>query len=339
MQALNQSFNQFLPIIEEDLRTILTPPENQPQGLFQMMHYHMGWSDEHGNPAETRGGKRIRPLVSMLVAQAINGDFNSARPGAAAVELVHNFSLLHDDIQDASPLRRNRPTVWKIWGEPQAINSGDTMFSLAQIAIIRLSRVHDHRTVRALQVLNETAVELTRGQYLDMRFEEQAAVTTEEYLYMINGKTAALLGGSTQLGALSAGADESIQANYRDFGINLGMAFQVRDDILDIWGDPEKTGKLAGVDIVHKKKTLPVLYALQHSASLRDRYLSQEQFTKDDVPSIIAMLDDVSAREFAEEKAKQYTQQTRAALEAAQPTGEAADALNELVDYLLHRKS
>lgn len=338
MPALTDHFNEYLPLIEEDLQTLLRPPETYPNTFYHMLQYHMGWVDQDGKPTEVSSGKRIRPVLCLLVADAIDNHAELARPSAAAVELIHNFSLLHDDIQDASPLRRNRPTVWKIWGEAQAINTGDTMFALSQLAVIRLSKTHDATTVKALEVLNDTSLELTRGQYLDMSFEQQETVPTDAYIDMIKGKTAALLGGATRLGALAAGAEDKLQEAYYQFGFNLGLAFQVRDDILDIWGDPQNTGKQAGVDIIQRKKSLPVLFGLQHNMTLRELYADTDEFTSEDVPYVISLLDDVNARGYAEDLARQYTEKTTAALNVAEPKGTAAEALHELVDYLLHRK-
>ncbi len=337
MQALNDSFDKYLPLIEEDLRAILKIRQGAPEEFFRMLQYHMGWVNADGSPTDKVSGKRIRPVLCLLVAAAINNTPDVARPSAAAIELIHNFSLLHDDIQDGSPMRRNRETVWKIWGEAQAINAGDAMFSLAQLALIQLSTEKNASTVRALEILNETALELTRGQYLDMRFEQQDNVTTDAYINMIEGKTAALLAGSTQLGALAAGADELTQQAYYAFGLNLGLAFQVRDDILDIWGDSQNTGKQAGVDIIQHKKSLPILFGLQNNEALRERYAAQAEFAAAEVSEIITLLDDVNARGYAEELARKYTEKTTQALDKAAPSGQAAQALYELVDYLLYR--
>lgn len=339
MTLLTGYFERYLPLIESDLRVALSPPAGSPPLFYQMLHYHMGWVDPSGQPVEASAGKRIRPLLCLLVCEAACGRPDPARPAAAAVELVHNFSLLHDDIQDRSPVRRSRATVWAIWGEPQAINAGDALFTLAFLAIPRLAQppLPCGLTAHMLAVLAQTCLELTRGQHLDLSFEGREAVSTAEYLDMIAGKTAALLGGSAHLGALAAGAGELAQGHFQAFGYNLGMAFQVLDDVLDIWGDPAATGKEPAVDIRQRKKSLPVLLGLERSSHLRALYASPTPFDDALVNQVIDLLDEVGARQYAEELARRYSSKTLEHLAAASPQGDAGQALYELVETLLHR--
>lgn len=339
MAILSDYFERLLPIIEEDLQRMLLSPPYYPPQYYRMLHYHMGWIDDEGNPISAETGKRIRPILALITAEAVSGDANAARPAAAAVELIHNFSLLHDDIQDASPLRRGRKTAWRVWGKEQSINAGDAMFALAYLAIPRLaSEGADPAILHQLTcILGETCVELTRGQHLDMLFEAQETVSTDNYLSMIAGKTAALIAASTEMGAISAGADAEQRVHYREFGRNLGLAFQVLDDVLDIWGDPKLTGKKAAVDIYDRKKSLPVLYGLANSAELNDLYAEQTNMTKERVQQAIALLDGVDARGYAESLARHYSDATLSELEAASPQGSAGEALYEVVDYLLRR--
>lgn len=339
MTHLEDVFARLLPVIEADLQTVLSAPESYPPLYYQMLHYHMGWIDQTGQPADTERGKRIRPAVALMVCEAVCGDYRPARPAAAAVELIHNFSLLHDDIQDRSPTRRNRPTAWMVWGEKQGINAGDALFALAHLAIPRLAAPDSDPAVlyRMLCILDETCLDLTRGQHLDMLFENQDHVTTDEYLNMIAGKTAALSAAAAQMGAIAAGASEQVVEHFRAFGHNMGLAFQVLDDVLDIWGDPRLTGKEAAVDIHDRKKSLPVLYGLERSVALRTLYADAEPFAEQTVQSAIRLLDEVNARGYAEELARHYSRETVAHLEAASPAGPTGQALYELVDTLLHR--
>jgi len=298
--------------------------------------------DEAGQPVDAMGGKRIRPTLCLLACEAASEGHEAARPAAAAIEIIHNFSLLHDDIQDKSPTRRGRSTAWTIWGPEQAINAGDALFALAHLAIPRLGEQIDPPLGRALRaemlhILDETCLELTRGQHLDMSFEEKAQVTTEAYMDMVAGKTAALLGAAAHLGALAAGVDVDSQHHYEQFGVNLGMAFQVQDDVLDIWGDPEVTGKEAAIDIHQRKKSLPVLYGLERSAALRDLYASPEAFDETTVSRAIDLLDQTGAQEYARALAKDYSTRTIDHLEAANPHSEAGEQLLELVRSLLER--
>jgi geranylgeranyl diphosphate synthase type I len=338
MSLLDDAFQRYLPQVEADLHAVLEPPGDMPPLFYHMLHYHMGWVEADGRPAKAGRGKRIRPVLCLLVSEAACGRGNPARPAAAAIELVHNFSLLHDDIQDRSPLRRGRPTVWSIWGEAQAINAGDALFALAHLALPRLTETPGARQGMMLQILGETCLELTRGQHLDISFESRNGVSTDEYLNMVTGKTAALIGAATYLGAMAAGADEARQAHFRAFGENLGMAFQVQDDVLDIWGDPEVTGKEAAVDIRQRKKTLPVLYALARSEELGKLYADPEPFDDSAVELAISLLDEVGAREYADSLAVEYSRQTLEHLAAAAPMGEAGQALHALVEMLLSRE-
>lgn len=337
--TLSTFFDRYLPLVEDDLRAVLAPPVGSPPLFYRMLHYHMGWVEGDGAARPTSSGKRIRPVLCLLCAEAAGGDAGLARPPAAAVELIHNFSLLHDDVQDASPTRRSQPTVWSIWGEAQAINAGDALFALAHLAIPRLAagRLSGETQIRMTTILDETCLELTRGQHLDMSFELRDDVPVTEYLDMIEAKTAALLGASARLGALAAGVDEAVQAHYQNFGACLGMAFQALDDVLDIWGDPSVTGKEAAIDIRQRKKSLPVLYGLERSEPLRALYDGTSTFSEEEVTEAIRLLDGVGAREHAESLARQYSAQTLDHLEAAAPQGDAADALHSLVEMLLHR--
>ena len=339
MPTLMDFFNQFLPVIEDDLRFVLAGPDDAPPLYHRMLHYHMGWVDADGNNLPGESGKRIRPMLTMLVCQAVCGDHTAARPAASAVELLHNFSLLHDDIQDQSPTRRNRPAVWTVWGTNQAINAGDVMFTLAHLAIPRLSNKLDrsHSIAEQIVELDEACLELTRGQHLDMLFEKQAQVSTDDYLNMIAGKTAALLASSARLGAIAGQAKQEQQQHFRDFGYNLGMAFQVRDDILDIWGDPEVIGKRAAIDIHQRKKSLPVLYALSQDPDLIDVYSQSEDFDEQQVSDVVDRMTEVGARSFAEAVAADFSDKTISSLEKAAPIGDVGDALLHLVDLLYRR--
>jgi geranylgeranyl diphosphate synthase, type I len=337
--------NAFLPAIEAEMRSVLQADErlttyqpSEPDRFYGMMHYHMGWLDENLKPSSHNSGKRIRPILCLLSCAVAGGEWQKAVPAAAAIEILHNFSLVHDDIQDASPTRRGRATLWTLWSEAQAINTGDAMFAKAHLA---LNRLGEHGTnpaivVQAFRRFDETCVELTKGQYLDMRFESLGQVSVEDYLTMIAGKTAALVALCCELGAMAAGATETVVNHLAQFGQNLGLAFQVNDDILGIWGDESVTGKSAATDIITRKKTLPVLYALEKSPALKALYEGQA-IGQEFVRNAVSMLDESGARQFAEERAKYYSHEALAHLEAINPTGDAGAALFQLSRMLLQR--
>ena len=324
--------------IEEELQRVVAITR-QP-GLEDMHHilaYHMGWEGEGAGP-EARG-KRIRPLLVLLSAAAAGGDWPRALPAAAAVELVHNFSLVHDDIQDQSPLRRGRATVWTKWGAAQAINAGDTLFTLAQIALLRLSEtVSAEIALRSASLLQETCLALTQGQYMDLSYESRGDLTLEAYWPMVSGKTAALLSACTQLGALAAQASDPVCLAYYRFGKFLGLAFQAQDDLLGIWGDAALTGKSTESDLLSGKKALPVLYGLSLGGPFAARW-RRGAITTGDVPALAAQLELEGGRRYTLERANELTDQALDALAEASPQGEAGEALETLAKRLLQREA
>ena len=336
MSDLTKSVH-FLAVESELQRQVSRLDEPRTKIYHEMLTYHMGWTGEGAGPEAT--GKRIRPLLVLLTAAASGGSWESALPAAAAVELVHNFSLVHDDIQDNSDKRRGRPTVWVKWGMPQAINAGDGLFVLSNLAITDLSASYPAETVvKAAQILHNTCLDLTRGQYLDISYEKRTNLGVEDYWPMVSGKTAALLAGCCQIGALLGGADESTLDAYRSFGHYLGLAFQVQDDILGIWGDEAVTGKSAAGDLVEGKKSLPVLAGLGKKGKFAARW-AEGPIRPDEVEEVAKLLANEAGYEVAHEMAKQMTDLALNSLREANPQGEAGDALGALADKLLGRRS
>lgn len=185
---IQEAMARYLPLIEGALREALQTPHAHLAAHHGMMHYHLGWVDERFQPKPARGGKRLRPLLCLLACEAAGGDVHDALPAAAAIEILHNFSLVHDDIEDNSPTRRGRPAVWALWGVPQAVNVGDALFALAHRTLGRLWErdMPAERVLAAILAFDEACVALTEGQYLDMSFEERSDVTVDEYLRMID---------------------------------------------------------------------------------------------------------------------------------------------------------
>ena len=305
------------------------------KSFHEMLTYHMGWTGEGAGPEAT--GKRIRPLLVLLCTAATSGDWNNALPAAAAVELVHNFSLVHDDIQDNSEKRRGRPTTWVKWGAPMAINAGDALFVLADQAIIDLKENYPAEVVvQAAGILHNTCLELTRGQFLDMSYEERTDLGVNDYWPMVAGKTAALLSACCHIGALLGGADDSKQEAYRSFGHYLGLAFQVQDDILGIWGDEALTGKSAASDLVEGKNSLPVLAGLSANGMFAARW-KQGPVQTTEVQELARVLASEGGYEKANDAAKQMTDLALMSLREADAQGDAGEALFELADKLLKR--
>jgi len=341
--TLQEAIDTYLPLIEGELRACMAPSSDSPPAFFGMMHYHLGWTDAQFRPAEINGGKRLRPLFTLLTCRAAGGDPHDALPAAAAVELIHNFSLIHDDVQDQSDTRRGRATVWALWGEAQAINAGDSMFTLAHQTLHRLAQrgIPADRVIAALNALERANLALCQGQHLDLDFENRLDVDAEAYMAMIRGKTAALLGCAGQLGALVASPDPNLSERYRRVGEALGLAFQIHDDLLGIWGETEVTGKPVGDDIRHRKKSLPVVYVLSTendpgAGRLRALY-AQENLTEEDVAEAIAILNASQARPYAERLARQNLETALTELETAEPEPEAGEALREMAHFLIKR--
>ena len=269
---------RYASLVRAEIDTLLQGAPELEQ-FYGMMSYHLGRADRHLQPEPARPGKSLRPTLCLLFAEALGGDSRDCTPFAAGIELLHNFSLIHDDIQDRSPTRRGRPTVWTLWGEAQAINVGDGMYSLAHQAWLRapLAERDPACFVTVARALEDTITSLCEGQYLDIAGEGSLALTSDAYLAMIGRKTAALMGTSAWVGARCATADPALLAAARTFGLELGLAFQIRDDLLGIWGDEAETGKSASSDIATRKMTLPVVLALEHGtveqrADLAARY-------------------------------------------------------------------
>ncbi len=327
---------EMLAAIEAELRSILvTAGDWLEPGIEEMIVYHLGWA----SPEEPQG-KRIRPLLTLLCCQAAGGDWQSALPAAGAIEWIHNFSLIHDDIQDQSEIRRGRPTVWKVWGGAQAINTGDAIFALSRWSTQRLlkNNFSPDTVLEVHRLLDETGLALTRGQHLDILFESTDNVTTDGYLRMIRGKTAALLKTACELGALLSPASDRQIKNYGGFGDNLGLAFQVIDDLLGIWGSSMMTGKSSADDLQTRKKTLPIIHGLAHSIEFKQTW-SAEHHSEEDIASMKDLLREIGSRQFTTQWAEHHTQEAMSSLSSANPLEPAASNLSSLAARLLQRSA
>lgn len=334
--SLKKFIESMRPEIEKELQSQVARLNEAHTRLFhEMLTYHMGWTGEGSGPQAS--GKRIRPLLLLLTTASCGADWANALPAAAAMELIHNFSLVHDDVQDNSEKRRGRPTVWSKWGVPMAINVGDALFVLSNQAMIDLSKTLPPATVvQAARIAHDTCLDLTRGQFMDMSYQQRSDLSVEDYWPMVGGKTSALLSACTHIGALIGNANETVQENHRQFGFHLGLAFQIQDDILGIWGDEAVTGKSASSDLVEGKNSLPVLFALGRGGGFAERW-RQGPIQPHEVKSVAALLEKAGGREFAEEMSRIETRKALGFFEAAMPQGEAGQALLELANKLVGR--
>lgn len=330
VEGLQERSERYRPLILKELREVVG---DDPSGLFAWMRYHLGWEDFEGVPVDGSRGKLLRPTALLLAAELNGADIERVVPAAAAVELVHNFSLLHDDVEDASHRRHGRATLWTLAGTPQAINTGDGMYTVARLALYRLldRGIPSTRVVEAMRVLDEACLELVQGQYLDMRFEERSDVTREEYLAMSAGKSAAMFAAPFAMGALLAGAPPEMVAAFRQYGRSTGLAFQAVDDILGIWGDEELTGKPVGDDLRLRKMTYPVIAALEASGDdeLREAYQTPASSDRA-IEGLSALIDRLGGRDATERFADE---QVALGLEALRVAGVGDESLGVLGEF------
>ena len=327
----------IFPAIESELQHQIARLDRPGTHSFlEMLTYHMGWTGEgSGSGAQ---GKRIRPMLLLLACAASGADWQPALPAAASVELVHNFSLTHDDIQDNSDKRRGRNTIWVKWGMPQGINAGDALFVISNQALLDLATVYPAKTVlKTAEILQATCLDLTCGQFLDMSYEKRSNLSIEDYWLMVAGKTASLLSACCTIGSILGGANKAKQEAFRNFGHYLGLAFQVQDDYLGIWGDSALTGKSNQSDLMTGKKSLPVLYGLEKKGTFARRW-NEGPISKDEVSILSVRLTEEGARLYTQEVVDQMTDMALQYLRTADPKGDAGEALFELSNKLLNRQ-
>ena len=308
--------------------------EREPKGLYAPIAYTLA-----------AGGKRVRPQLAIIGSQLFGGKDEEVLPAALALEVFHNFTLLHDDVMDKAEVRRGRPTVHIQWNENTAILSGDQMMIEAYTL---LSQVPERALARVLQLFNKMATEICEGQQYDVDFEQKSDVTIEEYLMMIRLKTSVLLANALQIGAYIAGASEEEQQAVYQFGINIGLAFQIQDDILDVWGDPKTFGKAVGGDIACNKKTFVYLEAIRRVGDeakgerreareeLEDWYGQVLDDNKEKIARVKEIFEQLGVKEACEQVVRDYTQKALDILETL-PQNAATEELRQLAEKLLVR--
>jgi geranylgeranyl diphosphate synthase, type I len=289
--------------------------------------YHFGWVDAEGRP-DQGGGKAVRPALALLSARATGGTGDVGLPGAVAVELVHNFSLLHDDLMDRDRERRHRVTVWALWGSSSAILSGDALLGLAQEVLLDSGLP---TAAPAALLLARATRELIRGQVQDLAFEQRESVTVDECLDMAAGKTGSLLAASAAVGAVLAGAPAPTVAALETYGAQLGLAFQLVDDVLGIWGDPAVTGKPVHSDLRAGKKSLPITYALAEDPSIA-------LIDPDDLEKRADAIDRAGGRQWALDEAARRMSLGERALASVELPPQVRTELVELGHFIVDRE-
>lgn len=339
IRAVFQRYHQ--EILQELHRAFLIQRASQAEGvnsdallmLDGQMKYHLGWVDQQLRPANGNPGKLLRPkllLLSYELAWAqgqppstcpLTLPLRPTLPAAAAIELAHNFTLLHDDIQDGDVERRHRPTVWSVWGIPQAIIVGDALFALTRLHLWKVldEGVEPATALRLAKLFDTALLRLTEGQHLDMYFERQHQVSLASYKEMIGRKTATLMGCATEMGAILGTSQREIIEGLAHFGHALGLAFQVRDDILGVWATEAELGKLPAGDIYRRKKSLPIIHASQYAQAddqqaLAKIYTQNEPISQEQVQEVVAIFERTQTREYCTQFLAQQCQQARLAL-------------------------
>ena len=312
--------------------------------LQTMLQYHLGLSDEYGNPMLSNQGKGLRSSLCMFACEAVGGVSEQALAAAVAIDLIHNFSLIHDDIQDGDRERRHRPTLWAIWGTPRALQAGNVMRTLADLSIQQLPRYKVAPEIAAMcsKLLTDAYLATVEGQYLDLAYEGQTDISTSNYLDMISRKTGALIRCSMQIGALTGNGDARTVQALAKCGQSLGALFQIRDDYLGIWGYEEETGKATGNDLRRKKSSLPLVYALEHASAMEKEQLqsiyAKEHVEDKDVASTIALLADLGASDYVQSLAQDHATHALEALDGMELVPGAREEFQELVEFLLTRQ-
>ena len=331
---------RFLPDLQSSLRDAVPRSE---QGLSRLLRYHLGWEDADGIAGPSSGGKALRPVLCLTACELAGGDWHRALPAAAALELVHNFSLIHDDILDGDVMRRGRETVWKVWGVPAALAAGNAMRVIADRTLARLEDVGvpGASVAEASAELSRGYLEMLEGQHFDVALELRSDVTVAEYLDMICRKTGALFAAAMFLGALVATDDTETAHTFGACGRLMGMAFQVRDDYLGVWGDQHAMLKPAA-DIKRKKKSLPIVYMLEH-ASDDDRVWLDEAYADDqisgaNVDRILDLLERLDAPQYVQRTARATASAAVASAAGLCLTHEQHRVLQQIACYFVTRE-
>jgi geranylgeranyl diphosphate synthase type I len=343
--SLPDFFTRYQNRIDEALRAELN---NLEPDIYDIHRYYMGWQEIDGSDSNSTAGKRMRPTLAMLAADAVGGDLERATPIAVALEYVHNFSLIHDDLEDMDRVRHHRPTVWTIWGEPAAIVSGNAMLKIADAAAWKLRSVGVDHAV-ALEAEAELTIQylkMMEGQYLDISFETENNVSVDQYLDMIERKTGALIEASIYLGSLvapSTGPDRQKATALKAIGYDLGRIFQIRDDVLGVWGG-EATGKPVGADIKRKKKALPAVHALSTSTGATAQRLNQifrteDDLEQEDVHVVLEEMENLGTQDYCQSMAEQRWDDCERMIKSLELSGTTAREFTELGEFLLVRES
>ncbi len=298
-------------------------PVMHPRGLYEASRHLVD-----------SGGKRLRPSMLLLAAEAAGGEALALAPAAVSIELVHNFTLIHDDIMDNADVRRGRPAVHKIWGQSGAILAGDTLYSKA-FQVLGMTAASPERILGAMNMLSQTCTAICEGQWLDMEFESKDRVTENEYMEMIEKKTGVLYGASAGMGALLAGASPEVVRSMDEFGRLTGMGFQLQDDVIDLLTPEKVSGKRQGGDLIEGKKTLIMIHAFSNDIVVP--VFGKKDASAEEIFRSISILEESGSIEYARSRAEEMVAQGKRALDVLPPSP-AKETMLELADYMIRRR-
>ncbi len=338
--SLPSMFDHYGDYIQDALRSNL---DLRHSAVYDMLRYYAGWADESGAPITAMTGKAVRPTLCLFGCEAVGGAVNLAIPAAVALEFIHNFSLVHDDIQDEDETRHNRKTLWVVWGKPKALVAGNVLRVVADTALHALKReeLEPERSLTAISLLTEAYLEMIEGQYLDLSFEGRRDVSMDDYLRMISRKTGALIRCSLNVGAAVGADDPRTIAALRECGRALGYVFQIRDDVLGVWGEESITGKPVGADIRRKKNSYPIVYTMEAApdedrASISSMYQKSE-LDDEDVGSVLRIMNRLGVREHAQTEAAGWADAAIRAIAPIELSHKHREQIEELTHFLLVR--
>ncbi len=328
-----QAFFKYQEPLETEMRAVMG---DRPLPLYRMMAYHLGWIDAQANPAINSTNLRILASLCMAANNAANGDASHSLPAAVATELVHNFYLIHNDLQDGNPQRNGKDALWWVWGPAQAINAGDGMHALARQSLFRLKArgFSDEAVFHAIAMLDEASLKLCEGQFMDITFQERVDVSVKSYLKMIEDRTGAMMACALKLGALTASADSRIIDAFGKAGVKLSLAYQIQQDVSGLWRKtPEKSP--AQASMLNKKKTMPVAYGME-KAGVREKRQIGEIYLKrvlenPDIQKVTSVLETLDVRQDCIKMAEQFYKESMSLVES---TGLPSEELKELAQYL-----
>jgi len=332
--SIPKCLDKYQDIVLQDMHNFLDGSDLEH---IKMVYYHLGWLDADLKPVKLSSGKLSRPSILLLVNETLGGNVERALPAATAVQIFHDFTLMHDDIEDGDTLRRHRETAWKVWGVPRAINAGDAMYTLNFKSLLRLTDKRDEVLAYLLNVYGE----IVAGQDMDLSFVSKNIenVSSDDYKRMIQGKSAELIGASAKVGAILAGSNGETQEKFYQYGNELGLAYQVFDDIVSFWGCKESSGKSECRDVIERKKTLPILMGFElseekDSARLTNIY-KQREISVDDVAEVLAILAKYKVKEACLAKLEEHKNLASLAVENLGLENSSKQDFIDIIDWLI----